>query len=101
MDANTPTGNSDLAEALSRVRHEKPVFWLQVGVYEKKGGGNKFNHDADAMIEKAKTTGWSPITPSPTPQVVGSAVVHVALQDLGVGLGYELYLDMMEYFHPS
>ncbi|KAJ0118840.1 hypothetical protein J7T55_013096 [Diaporthe amygdali] len=98
MSANIPNSAEDLKEALDCIRHDDPQWWLPKGVFEKLG--TIFKLDAQVMAEEAKKTGWKPKHPDLDPHDE-SAMVHHALQHLGIGIGHHLYDDMMRTFNAG
>lgn len=113
MDENAPASDSRrleeelsrLAEEqereLSRIRHEDPTWWVTDDtLFEKKGLARSFNHNEEAIAEEARKTGWRPLNFFQDDKC-SSAPTHMALQQMGIGVGHPDYSTMLAKYHPS
>lgn len=80
--------------------HEAPTGWV-AGVLNKAGKGHakQFELTIEESEKRAKASGWRPrdrVEWSTWSDTDPSCYIHNALQQLGIGVGHELYPELMK-----
>lgn len=103
MNTDTPATASDLDKALSRIGHDDPTWVIPDKIFKRKGNAKEFRirpDDEAQLTEEAEQTGWRRCTPA-WDWKAESWQTHIALQQLGVGVGHPMYLRMMSRYHTG
>lgn len=85
---------------LSCIRYKDPTWWVKGDIFEKKGTSKTFSHDQDTIAKEARKMLWRPCNPFSDNNKHNSAPTHMALQQMGVGIGHPMYLTLMIRYHP-